>query len=255
VCVCVSTRRDHGLLLGRKNQSVFVRSVYREDYNGFFSRGVWSDGLALVGISVYYWWSNRDIRIVVEYESTPPDLARVRTMYGSCECVGSSASVTFWPENDRSDEVNLRAHEARWIQFSVPVHTISYTCDNKTVKRTFPVEDASDWWSVQLYHDENTSSDCSDFAETVLIYRRSEDGGETWSEVRQLVEPEANAKTLCGSPLVIGNVAPVQLGADSEYYPGRILAPHMRNNYAAWVTYSDDGTQFVWTLHTRTSSS
>uniref|UniRef100_A0A7S2PGL4 Sialidase domain-containing protein n=1 Tax=Zooxanthella nutricula TaxID=1333877 RepID=A0A7S2PGL4_9DINO len=41
-------------------------------------------------------------------------------------------------------------------------------------------------------------------------------------------------------PLVIGNIAPVQLRSDSAHHPGRILAPYKRNNFKTWLIHSDD---------------
>jgi sialidase-1 len=83
---------------------------------------------------------------------------------------------------------------------------------------------------------------CSDYSNTDLVYKRSVDGGKTWGALSTLVNvsPEERLNLgLCGHPLVIGNVAPLQLARDSRY-PGRILAPHNRNNFETWLTHSDD---------------
>ena len=44
-------------------------------------------------------------------------------------------------------------------------------------------------------------------------------------------------------PLVVGNAAPVQLPSDSRH-PGRILVPHVHNNFAAWLVSSDAAGSF-----------
>jgi len=85
---------------------------------------------------------------------------------------------------------------------------------------------------------------CSDFAQTDLIYRRSTDGGQTWSVTKKMVNVDGDPMELglCGHALVIGNMAPVQLPANSRY-PNRILSPYTRNNFEAWIVYSDDDGQ------------
>jgi sialidase-1 len=93
---------------------------------------------------------------------------------------------------------------------------------------------------------------CGDFDPTELVYKRSVDGGSTWGPLTRLVEPQGDASKLgvCGHSLVIGNVAPVQLGSGSSRHPGRILAPHTRNNFEVWITYSDDDGQ-TWSTAAR----
>lgn len=86
---------------------------------------------------------------------------------------------------------------------------------------------------------EARSPNCSDFARTDLVYKRSVDGGQTWSGLGVVVE-NSGKKGLCGAPLVVGNAAPVQLSANSKYHPSRILLPHVLNNFQPWITYSDD---------------
>lgn len=91
--------------------------------------------------------------------------------------------------------------------------------------------------------------DCSDFALTELVMKRSTDRGRTWSDLQVVVEvsEEEQEKTgLCGHKLVIGNAAPVQLRQDSKRHPGRILLPYTRNNFKAWLIYSDDD-GITWT--------
>jgi len=82
---------------------------------------------------------------------------------------------------------------------------------------------------------EARKDDCSDFAWTDLVVKRSEDGGLTWSQM-QVIRSESGP----GLPhTVIGNAAPAQLLEDSRY-PGRIVVPHTRNNSDVWRTWSDD---------------
>jgi Neuraminidase (sialidase) len=76
-----------------------------------------------------------------------------------------------------------------------------------------------------------------------LVYKRSIDGGKTWSSLKKLVEiDEKNASNLgyCRHNLVIGNISPVELRNDSKIHPNRIIAPYTRNNFKLWVIYSDD---------------
>ena len=53
--------------------------------------------------------------------------------------------------------------------------------------------------------------DCGDFSSTDLVFKRSTDGGRSWSSLDLVVRPESGASGLCGHPLVIGNAAPVQI--------------------------------------------
>ena len=81
---------------------------------------------------------------------------------------------------------------------------------------------------------------CSDFASTDLVYRKSIDGGKTWSPLNVLADARDVSRGLCGHPLVVGNAAPVQLSAQNPHHPSRILVPHTHNNFEAWIVTSDD---------------
>lgn len=85
---------------------------------------------------------------------------------------------------------------------------------------------------------EARSPNCSDFARTDLVMKRSTDGGLSWSPLTVLAAPEPGAATVCDGPVVVGNAAPVQLTGGS--HTGRILLPHTRNNFAVWIAHSDD---------------
>ena len=88
---------------------------------------------------------------------------------------------------------------------------------------------------------EARNPDCGDFSSTTLVYKRSMDDGLTWGPLAKLVpELPPGTQGLCGHKPVVGNAAPVQLAAGSTHHPGRILVPHMRDNYAAWAVHSDD---------------
>jgi hypothetical protein len=87
---------------------------------------------------------------------------------------------------------------------------------------------------------EARTPDCGDFSRTDLVYKRSTDGGLSWSELNLLVKPEPGAQGVCGNPVVVGNAAPVQLSVNASAHPGRILIPHTRNNFAVWTVHSDD---------------
>jgi len=86
---------------------------------------------------------------------------------------------------------------------------------------------------------EARTPNCSDFARTDLVVKRSTDGGLSWSNASRVAPPEAHAPTVCGGPAVVGNAAPVQL-ARGSHHAGRILVPHTRNNFAIWSVHSDD---------------
>jgi sialidase-1 len=60
---------------------------------------------------------------------------------------------------------------------------------------------------------EARTPDCGDFSRTDLVYKRSTDGGKSWSEINRLVAPRADDHGICGNPVVVGNAAPVQLSA------------------------------------------
>jgi len=88
---------------------------------------------------------------------------------------------------------------------------------------------------------EARTPDCSDFAQTDMVYKRSTDGGRTWGPLKLLVDPPNKDQLgLCGHKLVIGNIAPVQLRNDDKHHPGRILVPYTRDNFKSWIVHSDD---------------
>jgi hypothetical protein len=73
---------------------------------------------------------------------------------------------------------------------------------------------------------------CSDFTWTDLVYKRSTDGGKTWSPLKILY---SNSSAETGEHNVIGNAAPVVLAGSR-----RILLPFCRNNLQVLTTHSDD---------------
>jgi sialidase-1 len=81
---------------------------------------------------------------------------------------------------------------------------------------------------------------CDDFDRTDLVYKRSVDGGRSWSAASRLVEVGEKDEGECGHALVVGNISPLQLRMNSSRHPGRILAPYTRNNFKLWITHSDD---------------
>jgi sialidase-1 len=72
---------------------------------------------------------------------------------------------------------------------------------------------------------------CSDYAQTDIVYKRSLDNGQTWSNMRILFQGNATNNNFSR----VGNIAPVQLD-----YNGRILIPFCKNNLIVMQTYSDD---------------
>ena len=72
---------------------------------------------------------------------------------------------------------------------------------------------------------------CSDYTQTDIVYKRSDDNGQTWSSLKILYRGNA---TVDGYDRV-GNIAPVQLRSSR-----RILIPFCQNNLLALQTYSDD---------------
>jgi sialidase-1 len=86
---------------------------------------------------------------------------------------------------------------------------------------------------------------CDDMARTDTVYKRSTDNGQTWGQLKNLIEESEDAEGVCHGKLVIGNIAPVQLRQSSKY-PGRILVPYTRNNFKHYIVHSDDdGITFV----------
>ena len=71
---------------------------------------------------------------------------------------------------------------------------------------------------------------CSDYTQTDIVYKRSLDNGQTWSDLKVLYRGEGN-----GNYSRVGNIAPVQLK-----YNQRILIPFCKNNLIVMQTYSDD---------------
>lgn len=71
---------------------------------------------------------------------------------------------------------------------------------------------------------------CDDFSGTDLVYKRSSDGGKTWTSLQLFYSNSTTDDTN-----VIGNAAPV---VDAS--TGRIWLPFCRNNEEVWISFSDD---------------
>ena len=94
-----------------------------------------------------------------------------------------------------------------------------------------------------LAFSEARRDNCSDFARTDLLLRRSTDGGNSWGKMTVLATPpdgQPGSEGVCGNSLVVGNAAPVQVPASAPKHPGRILVPHTHNNFEVWSVHSDD---------------
>jgi sialidase-1 len=71
---------------------------------------------------------------------------------------------------------------------------------------------------------------------TDLVYKRSTDGGQTWSKLQVLWTNSSDIEFN-----VVGNAAPVQ-----DSFTGRIWIPMCRNNEEVFMSYSDDD-GLTWT--------
>ena len=72
---------------------------------------------------------------------------------------------------------------------------------------------------------------CSDYTQTDIVYKRSVDNGQTWSDLQVLYRGNSSNDQYTRA----GNIAPVQLK-----YNQRILIPFCKNNLIVMQTYSDD---------------
>jgi sialidase-1 len=72
---------------------------------------------------------------------------------------------------------------------------------------------------------------CSDYTQTDIVYKRSLDNGQTWSDLQILYRGNSSIDGYNR----VGNIAPVQLK-----YQQRILIPFCKNNLIIMQTYSDD---------------
>ena len=72
---------------------------------------------------------------------------------------------------------------------------------------------------------------CSDYTQTDIVYKRSTDQGQTWSDMKILYRGNASGDSYDR----VGNIAPVQLTSNQ-----RILIPFCKNNLFILQTYSDD---------------
>jgi len=82
---------------------------------------------------------------------------------------------------------------------------------------------------------------CHESSHSTIVFRRSEDGGSRWSQLAQLANIDEGARNrlgLCGNPLSMSNVVPIEL---KERFPGRIVVLYMRNHYKTWLIRSDNG--------------
>ena len=75
-----------------------------------------------------------------------------------------------------------------------------------------------------------SSNDLLSFQGTDLVFKRSFDEGETWTQLGVLFSNSSGEVTN-----VIGNAAPVQ-----DEHTGRLWVPFCRNNEEMFITYSDD---------------
>mmetsp|Transcript_6615 Transcript_6615/g.24664 ORF Transcript_6615/g.24664 Transcript_6615/m.24664 type:complete len:700 (+) Transcript_6615:133-2232(+) len=242
--------------------------------------------------------------------SSPPNVERVSTHYGRCECQQGLRNVTFWPDSRKDRAVTVGVNEVRWVKFDFTVRAFHYFCDGMYHYKSVDVNVAkSQWVSLQvntkiksgffgfgfceeesgmlhlnvwsptshvssvpfttstdgyacikipallrtgngtmIAFAEARTPDCDDFSRTDLVFKRSTDGGKTWSKLQVLVKVDGDTSKMgvCGHELVIGNIAPVQLREDSPKHPGRILAPYTRNNFKVWIVHSDDDGE-TWT--------
>jgi sialidase-1 len=72
---------------------------------------------------------------------------------------------------------------------------------------------------------------CGDTTQTDIVYKRSLDNGQTWSNLQILYRGNASNDNYNH----VGNITPVQLK-----YNQRILIPFCKNNLIVMQTYSDD---------------
>ncbi|CAF0755347.1 unnamed protein product [Adineta ricciae] len=72
---------------------------------------------------------------------------------------------------------------------------------------------------------------CSDYTETDIVYKRSLDNGQTWSNLQVLYRGNSSNSKYHR----VGNIAPVQLR-----YNQRILIPFCQDNLIVMQTYTDD---------------
>ena len=74
-------------------------------------------------------------------------------------------------------------------------------------------------------------SSCNDFTGTDLVFKRSYDLGNTWSDLKVLVSSNSTEE----HTVVVGNAAPVQ-----DLHSKRLFIPFVKNNEDAYMMYSDD---------------
>jgi len=83
---------------------------------------------------------------------------------------------------------------------------------------------------------EGRRGSCSDYAWTQLVYKKSYDGGKSWSKLLIL-----HSEGTLNESITIGNAVPVVINTSNPNAPNaRLLMPFCRNNLEIFVMYSDD---------------
>ena len=204
-----------------RNITIILNSVQWIQFEGHTSKITWicdemlSPQISLLHLDEFQWFN---VLIYPDNKDGPLNL---------CEATSGRLTMNIWNHTEFISSIPFTSHTDGYTCFKIPVLL-------STLKGTL------------IAFSEARYPTCDDFANTEVVYKRSDDQGKTWSQLRTLIEVLDNESGECGHNEVIGNIAPVQLRADSLSFPNRILLPYTRNNFKIWIIYSDDD-GMTWT--------
>ena len=93
----------------------------------------------------------RILQEVKKLPGAPPSgYERVDTSYDWCDCETGLSTVTAWPNNDKSQSVQIAANQISTVTFKEPTTKVSWLCDGMGDMQSSELSKASSTWSIRL---------------------------------------------------------------------------------------------------------
>ena len=81
----------------------------------------------------------------------PPSIARASATYDWCDCRTGASYITIYPTHNKTNAVQINTSTTApvWLQFSQPVHELTWVCSGSTTEEhsTLPAQST---WSIQV---------------------------------------------------------------------------------------------------------
>ena len=81
----------------------------------------------------------------------PPSIARTSATYDWCDCRTGASYITIYPTHNKTNAVQINTSTTApvWLQFSQPVHELTWVCSGSTTEEhsTLPAQST---WSIQV---------------------------------------------------------------------------------------------------------